>query len=425
MKGEGDAGDGLSRPILIMFMATALTGAGNYLYQLYMGRALGQDAYSQLGALLSLLYIASIPAFTIQNIMAHFVSRFEIAGDQAKSSWLVRRVLRDAVALAAIESALLLALSWYLVSFLSITSEGLILITSIALFLTLVIPVGTGTLQGLQRFKAFAANNVAQSLVKLVLGVLLVMAGYGVGGALAAVAVAGVVALAMAFWPIMGRMRSERKSEGGIELWRFALPSTVAVLCFTFMTNIDTFVSRHFLGGFEAGLYLAASTLGKIVLLLPGAVIVVMLPKLSSAKHDPSKAHRLFRRLLMITVLAAASIAAVFCLVPGSLLGLFYGESYLGAVDALRVLSIAMVCFSAVNAFFIYGLSMGRSSYIVVLAGMALAEVAVIELLHGTPADLAWSMLISGLVTAVLCSAIYLLEVRAGRAAMRSPQGGS
>lgn len=44
---------------------------------------------------------------------------------------------------------------------------------------------------------------------------------------------------------------------------KYIIPSFLAVLCFTVMTNIDMILVKHYFSGYEAGIYATSAMFGK------------------------------------------------------------------------------------------------------------------------------------------------------------------
>jgi O-antigen/teichoic acid export membrane protein len=68
--------DEFFRHSAIMFMGSMVACACNYLYQVYLGRALGPEEYGAFGALFSIYYLIYVLSGTIQASSARFVSKY-------------------------------------------------------------------------------------------------------------------------------------------------------------------------------------------------------------------------------------------------------------------------------------------------------------------------------------------------------------
>lgn len=74
--------DELARSGAIMFIASLVTGFFSYIYQMYMGRALGPEDYGEFGALFSIFYIFGVISQTLGTSTTRFISKFIGEGKQ-------------------------------------------------------------------------------------------------------------------------------------------------------------------------------------------------------------------------------------------------------------------------------------------------------------------------------------------------------
>lgn len=83
-------------------------------------------------------------------------------------------------------------------------------------------------------------------------------------------------------------------------------------------TSADVVIVRHFFSPFDAGLYTAASILGRIVLFLPMAVSLVLFPKFVHNWTLGDSSRGLLYRGLGLTALLSGAVCSVFALLPFS-----------------------------------------------------------------------------------------------------------
>lgn len=398
----------IARPTMIMLLATFLTGLFSYLYQIFMGRALGTASYSELASLLSILYILVIPGEMVQSLMTRYTSKFSAQGSHGKVSWLMRR---GSLALLIFASSVLVVVTLSgeaLRGFLSLSSTDTTVFLAIAIFLYLLLPAATGPLQGLQRFTSLGGQSVGGALVKLLAGVLLVGYGLGVNGALAAVSLG--IGFALVISIVLTRdywLRSGEPTEGR-EIWMYILPATVAVVCFTLLTNVDVVLVRHYFPEHEAGLYAASSMLAKVILFLPGAVAAVTFPKLSAAHTRSVSTGRLLRTGSLAVLILASIVAVGYLLLSESVIQFLYGAEFAGAGPSLQILGFAMTFFGLANIFMVYGLATGKYSFVYLIGVISLVEVIMITMFHETIEQVAWILLGTG-VAITLLSLLFIV----------------
>jgi O-antigen/teichoic acid export membrane protein len=234
--------------------------------------------------------------------------------------------------------------------------------------------------------------------------------GYGVAGAFGGVVVGSGMALVIAYLSIRDILHGERRRFDTKELKRFLVPVTAAVLCFTILTNIDTFLARHFLTDLDAGIYSAASMLGKIILFLPTAIGAVMFPKISDAHARGRDTYSLMRKSIIWTLVISGIVALAYILIPGFIINLLYGAAYIEAAPSLAVLGLAMTMFGLASLFMNYGLATDSHALIVILAFFTVLEIALIEIWNATPLQIATDLLVGSAGICIL--SLAHLEIR-------------
>ena len=143
---------------------------------------------------------------------------------------------------------------------------------------------GRGLQQGRQRFAALGVNLLAEGGVRLVATVAVLGAGFGATGVTAAPLVGTACAAGLALWsardlpPAVEGAVAPPVARAGLSLVLFAGFATV--------TNLDVVVANRVLDDVAAGEYGAAALFGRVVLLAPLAVGVVLVPKVIDADES-------------------------------------------------------------------------------------------------------------------------------------------
>jgi O-antigen/teichoic acid export membrane protein len=398
--------DGMATATFIMFVATVSAGACNYIYQILMGNTLGND-FSELTALLSILYIVSVPANSVQSILTRYVSKYKVQNKDEEISWLIRHTLVLMLLLGGGILAVMVVLSPLIREFLGLTSSIPIFIVGIGAMFALLVPVGSGPLQGLQRFPTLGFQAVGGAVTKLGLGLAFVVLGFGVGGAVGGAVTGLAVSIVLSFVPIRRYMAKRGRRVDIGEVWRYTFPATIAVLCFTIITQVDVIFASHYFAREQASAYAAASMLGKIILFLPGAISAVMFPRISDAHTRSEETTKILRKSILLTASLSGIMAAGYVLFPELTIQVLYGGKFLAGVVTLQLLGVSMALFSIANLFMIYGLATDGHAYTWILSLFTLLQVGLIILFHETPEQLATVILITGLLV-TLISGIHL-----------------
>ncbi|MEM3396991.1 MAG: oligosaccharide flippase family protein [Thermoplasmata archaeon] len=164
-------------------------------------------------------------------------------------------------------------------------------------------------------------------------------------------------------------------------LVRFSLPLYVSSIAYILVANLDAVFVKEFLSPAELSYYMAAKTLMTVFVFAPFAVSTVMLPE--TAKNMEIKKNLQFG--LALTAGISFLLAIPFLLIPTTLLGIIYPESYLPASQVLPTLSIAMVLFACSDVFASVWTGAGKPLYEGFVLGIAaVADVVLLWLLVPT-----------------------------------------
>jgi O-antigen/teichoic acid export membrane protein len=389
--------DGFAKPTFIMLIATVLAGGLGYLYQILMGRYLGTSIYGELSAILSIFLIVSIPTQTVSTMLIRYVSKLKAEGKGPEMAWLVRITILYVTILAAVTALAVFIAIPFLDSYLKLSSDTSLYILIAGLFISILYPIGIGTAQGLQRFGIVSIANVVGPLGKLIFSLIFVLMGFSVAGAFGGVVIGSVLALMISFYSIKDIFQGKRQKFDTAELRRYLVPVTIAVLCFTVLTNVDTFLARHYLSDVDSSIYSAASMISKIILFLPGAIGAVMFPRISEAHAKGIGTYPIMRKSIIWTLAISGVAAAVFLVIPDSVIGILYTSDYQSAGPSLSVLGVAMVLFGLATLFMNFGLATDSNAFITIMAVFTVLEIGLIAVWNTTPLEIAIDLLVSSI----------------------------
>ncbi|GEM_PF-752655 len=417
--------EGMAGPAFVMLVATVAGGGCNFLYQVMMTNLI-PGGLAELNTLLSILYIVTVPSSAVQNVIIRYVSKYNALGEDSVVSWLLKRILVfTSVAGVAIAILLLIILSVPSVSTtLKLTSTFPVVLLAIGVIISLVSPVGQGTMQALQRFTPFGSINTVNFILKLTLGVGMVLLGFGISGALGGVIIGIAFGCAASIIFVRKYLFMTSTAIEAREIWRFTIPATVAMLGYTVITQADVIIATSLLVKEEANYYAAASSLAKIILFLPGAVSTVMFPKLSKANAVRSmrarageESNRILKAAFAMTLALAGLVVAAYFLAPELVLNILIPANPFKEQIApiLQWLGVAMMLLGLANLFMLYGLATDGHAYIVIITLSVIVMFSLVGIIVAlgvsfTPMLVVIVMFITGLFI-VAFSGLYLFVV--------------
>lgn len=317
--------DYLIRHGTIMLIATVLSGIFNYGFHILMIRMLGPIEYGVLFSLSCLFMIISLPAGTIQTVIAKYISGFRVHGESGKMSYLMVRTLKKLGKIFGLLLIIYLLLSKLIAGYLNIPVITPVVIIGVVLYLGLFFPVNFGALQGLERFTELGFVQILGAFSRIALGALFVYiaqtiqpkgsSGWGVNAAFLASLLSAVLILLATWWFLrdVWAVRPYDEDIGKQDIYKYFIPVSIAYICFGIVTYIDVIIVKHYFHALEAGYYSTVSMIGKAFLFPPMAFAGAMFPKVSSQYEQGKKTGQLLIKTLIYSVIVCI-VGILICL---------------------------------------------------------------------------------------------------------------
>jgi O-antigen/teichoic acid export membrane protein len=162
-------------------------------------------------------------------------------------------------------------------------------------------------MQGLCSFRRLAASFIVEALTRLFTGVLLVVLGYGIMGAVGAISAA---VLAAYFLIPVGPELSVQSEAGEPASFGEGIQAIVFFVGQVIISNVDILLVKHFFTPDLAGLYAAVALVGRLLYFASWSVVSAMFPVTAAAKpqeEDP--------KVILTPLLVVLALAVVFVLV--------------------------------------------------------------------------------------------------------------
>lgn len=462
----------------LLLISSTVVNAGNYGYNLLLGRWLGPAAFADLSFAVTLMLVLTLVTGTIQTVVARFAAGYAADGDSARLDQLRRWLTPWAWGVGALSALLLGALSPLLAAWFRLSSAWPLLILAAGLPVYFALGVSRGLLQGRTRFGRLAFSYQAEMWARLLAGVALVALGWGVGGAVLGLSLSFVAAWAAAL-PIPQRGQGDRGaggpgdlSGGGVSpeaplpnpsptrgegllrrqgaetppsprpgegdrgevytslplaerrrVLLYAGPVAVALLGQIVVNNSDVLLVKALFAPAAAGLYAALALIGRIVFFATWSVVTALFPVVAQRQQRGEPHRGLLGLGLGLVAGAGLPIVAGAWLWPDAVVRLLFGADYLAVAPLLWLYALATTLYALANVVVSYRLALGQGggAWLVLLGGVA--QVAAIARFHATLDQVvlaqAWAM--AGLLALLLAwdGWLWLREGAYGAAALR------
>lgn len=410
MGSTGTAAVGTGRRVLVrsaglVGVATAAATVLNALFQIVLARFLEPADYSLLVVLFAVVMIAGVPLSGIQATVAREVSTALSAGAAGAAGAALRSGVRSVLVALPVAAIAAGAAAVPLGLVLNVQRPLPLVWTACAIGLSALLAVVWGGLQGAQLFGFLSAGQFGYMALKLVLGLALVAAGFGVTGALGGLALAAAVTLVAAGAALRGLWRAGGGQARGFRLLsRASVAGAVALSGFAALTTLDLLVARVALDPAGAGVYAAASVVARALLLVPTVLTTVLFPRVAALLDLRRERRHLLAGAGAVALFGAAA-TVVLAAIRGPFVDLAFGSDYADAAGLLPGLCLAMVLYGVASVYLFHFLAIGEWAYAAVITALIPAQAVLLLLLHGSGSQL---VLVQALTATALVAASEL-----------------
>ncbi len=338
--------------IIGMFLSNLLA----YVFHFYAGRSLGPAEYGVFGALLSLFLIIALPAGAIGNAITKYAAKYNSKKEYGKIGRLRREVVKKAWIYSILLFLVICLLSGFIANYLKINSVIPVIFVGFNLIFAMILPVNRGVLQGMKKFKIYSINTILEAFSRLVLVVILLFFGMGVDGTILAYGLGYFIAFLLIF-PFIKETRDSSLDKIEMKpIYRYIIIILIIGFILQSIINLPAIFIKHFLSSELTGYWTAALTISRIALFGAGGVGLVMFSEVAG-QEDKKERKKIFRKALVLTLLAAAGIGLIIMLFPEIIINILYGADFAGAVPILRLLPLAMIGLSVLQLYISYWLA--------------------------------------------------------------------
>jgi O-antigen/teichoic acid export membrane protein len=390
--------------------ASALVAVGTFIgnilsygFSFVLAHQLNQTAYGQVGALLMLFLVASIPAWAIQAVTARRVAR---AGelDAAGLRELTSPLVRWSLLVGAAGTVLLAGLAPAVSALFPAVSVGQVAWTALALTPNALIFCYLGIAQGSSRFTAYTALFVGFNGAKMVAGLAAGAAGADPGLIMGAMAASWFATAAVAHYALrdlVGKPQFQR-GLGYVRELGSASWSLGAVLI---LSVLDGLLAAHYFSGDVLGRYQAGAMFTRAGYFGPQFAGILAYPKLAV----PETRRKALTVAVALSVGIGALIVAGTAVAADPAIRVAFGAKYLDGAGSFELASAAWLFALAGVTQALVQLALldavaRRSATIgwIVFAGIIVEAVVIVTVAHHTAVELISTAAICGSVTAAV-----------------------
>lgn len=367
-----------------LFAANIFGGLLGYAYQIVMGRMFSTADYALFAAITGLFAFLSAPLGTLTMVLVRRVSEYRAESNDDITSLLHRAATLWTLVIGSIFVVAYTSAVPWLKTYLGASDSLPVYLLGVLILVHSLLVISLSFLQGMQKFAWLSASNTASVIIKIVSCIFLVWLGLGVSGAIGGIIISSMLSWFLVEWVLRKFLQapiSQSTKPSRLSL-RQVLPVLLANVAFTAMTQLDVVLVNHYFAAHDAGLYAAASVLGKAVMYLPGGIVLALLPMVAENHAKNEGSIHLFKQAFGLTFLLCGIGSVAYWILGDWIVRTLYGENYAAAGEVLRYFGFAIMPMALVMVGEYFLIAKGRVLFAYLFVVVAPLQVLAIHYFH-------------------------------------------
>lgn len=367
------------------FMLTMLlVNAGNYIYNLLLGRILGPAAFADAAILITFLLVLSFLGMTFQIVTSKYALLFE--GKELVV--FIKIVTRVSLFFGVLIGALIVIFDKKLQLLFNTKTSEMFLIFGLAIPLYFLISVNRGLYQGQNGLRKMAITYQTEMLSRLFITIATVIFLPNIHTSIA-VALGIVISLIFGLFPFQKNIVVMVKTIHKTSLDTKSIFTFFALTAFYEFTQIiinnsDILLVKHYFSNTDAGLYSSLALIGRVVYFVAWMFVMLLLPKVIQLKKEGKNTQPILMKYVLYIALLSTVIVAGTYLFPEMIVKILFGNSFISIGPLLWKYALATSIFAIANIFAYYFLSIDKYIPVLVSAVLGCTQIVLIVFYHNS-----------------------------------------
>ncbi len=341
-------------PAFIFMVSTMLVNAGNYGYNLVLGRVLSPAQFSEAGLIITLFLATSFLAMTFQIVATKYTIDLSCDLEETFRTWIAKLSLIVGGVLA-----LLLLLFYSTISeFFNLSDSKSLIVLALMLPLFFLMSVKRGFLQGKEHFLSLSTSYQVEMWGRLMITLILYY--------FFSFSIDFLISIAVMESVVLGYMVIKEPVK---IKWNVLFPEWKRVIQFTLLTAgyegaqilinyADILLVKHYFDPTSAGLYTSMALIGRMIYFMTWMVVMILIPRVLKLRNEGGDYRGALVRYFMLIASFSGVLNFFAFLFAEEIVETLFGSSYLPVASLLWQYGLATMLFSLANLLIYYFLSL-------------------------------------------------------------------
>lgn len=371
----------------VIFFGALFGNVFNFIFSVYMISHLSSANNGTLIALISLINLPSLAVNSFAPTIINFAGPY-FANDELTK---VRGLYNQMGKLFFILNITLLIISLIFIpqisDFFHINDHFLLVLATVTVFIGLFNVLNSAFLQAKLAFKSMSALLIFSAVLKLGFGIVFVIVGYQVYGAVVALFLSTLIPFLLSFLPLKNilQKKAEKAPLQMKRLFRYSIPSAIAVLGMTAFITTDVLLVKHFFPPAQAGFYAGISLIGRVIFYFSSPIASVMFPLVVQKMSVNQQYTNIFFLSLLLVLVPSLAITGVYFFFPHVVLQIFHIKNIsFYETNLLGFMGLYISLYAIVSILSNFYLSIKKTDIYIPITCAAVTQIILIWFYHAT-----------------------------------------
>jgi O-antigen/teichoic acid export membrane protein len=390
----------------VFMISMLLVNAGNYAYNLLLGRFLGPESYANAAILITFLLVLSFIGITFQIVTTKYVIEIE---SQYKTRF-IRLISLFSIIIGLIIGLFIFLNSDFLQIFLNTTNETLFKIFALGIPIYFLLSVNRGIHQGENNMKMLSISYILEMISRFIVTFLLLFFIKNKETSII-ISIGILISFVFALFPVSKEFFKQNFNPIQFNLKPILLFFTLTAFyefSLIVINNSDIILVKKYFENHESGLYASLALIGRVVYFVTWIFVMIQIPKVIQLHKDGRDTTKvLFKNILFIS--SFSSIIVIFTvLFPKFVIFMMFGNEFLEIAPLLWKYALATSLFAVANVFSYYFLSLNNYIPVVLTSIFGFIQIYLITLYHNTLEEVV-HVQIFAMLSLLILQIIYLI----------------
>ncbi|MEL7003267.1 MAG: oligosaccharide flippase family protein, partial [Bacteroidota bacterium] len=364
-----------------IFMISALiVNAGNYLYNVMLGRTVSPEVFAETGLLVTLLLVLSFLGMTFQLVTAKYI----VEVDEGDRTALQHSLSAISIGFGVLISLFIYFQSDYIADFFQLKDSGSIQALSFGVACYFYLSVIRGMAQGNEQFIKLSISYQVEMLSRFALTFILIFL-LGMPASLSVAVSISISILAGVIPCGIFKIHLQRINPVVIKSILTFFLFTMGYELVQMLTNyFDLILVKHYFSEEMAGLYTALSLIGRMIYFITWMFVMILIPNVINRKKEGKPYQNLLNSYLMYITILVSLLILTSAIFPNLIVEMVFGEEYNYIAIYLWRYALATGLLAIGNILVYYYLSLSNYRPVIIMGVCALLQMIAITFFHST-----------------------------------------